>query len=1044
MSASPGLISGEFAGRYTVERELGRGATSLVYLARDHEYGRMVAIKVLRHELSQSVASDRFLREVRITAQLHHPNIVPILHSGEHAGQLFFVLPYLDGGTLRERFQREKQLPISEVVSIGRTIALALASAHERNTLHRDVKPENILFTGGQACLADFGIARALTPVTGESTTSTGIVLGTPAYMSPEQASGDRDYDGRSDIYSLACVLYEALAGVPAFVGATTQSVSAQRLLYEPRPVRVYRASVSSHLEAVLQRALAMAPADRYQSAREFADALSEVPTEPTSEQRRVSRPRRWLFLTGAPLAIGLIAIALVQTGVTDRFSRDWTTLDTTRIAILPFDEAASGDVNAQALLNESMRRWKGISLVESFAIGDAVRRYGVPSTGDKARQISRRVGAGRFVRGRVVRRGSEARVFALLIDTRTNRVLHEASVATTVDSVHSLAPFFDLGDSLALRGLRSDTVSAMAASSRNLPAIQTMLQGMAALGEWNLSVAESLYAKALEYDPTSSRASFWTAQIRAWRSPQPEGWRDLALQATKDTSGLTDEERTLAVALASLAEGNYQRSCDVYSALTRRQPRSFAAWFGLGQCIDLDHVVIADPRAASGWRFRSSYQRAIDAYLKAFEALPSVYRAYQGSAYSGLLRTLFVSGRTRRAGFSQKPQMVFVAAPVLDGDTLVFVVNRATDVAAGRSKEDPIRAAAAVARMRQVFHRITSAWAVAFPMSPGAKEGLALSLELRGDPAAVDTLRSALRLATDQHQRLHLLASLVWTQLKFGLPDRLPLLQEARRSADSVLRMKHPGDRNTTELLSRFAALTGRCSSAAEFSRESADIVRGPIPVIQSVVGFAQGRAAYAALGCPIPDTFPSFDALSKMAGLDRAAPAMRAMAEIRLFGQETRMIDSLNVASATRLSAAGDYLIAARLAMHEGRRDEARARLKSIQERRIGKLRGDVTPDGIVPESKIWLGLGDTAAAQSWLDTVLNDVRFLQPMSEIELDNLVLIASTVRAAALRAELGHDRRNSARWARAVLELWSDGDAPLQPMMRKMGSLARP
>jgi serine/threonine-protein kinase len=271
LSASPGLISGEFAGRYTVERELGRGATSVVYLARDRDYARMVAIKVLRQELSGSGAADRFLREVRLTAQLHHPNIVPVLHSGEHTGHLFFVLPYLDGGTLRDRLEREKQLPIADVVSMGKTIALALASAHEWNILHRDVKPENILFSAGQACLADFGIARAITRASGESVTSTGLVVGTPAYMSPEQASGDREYDGRSDLYSLACVLYESLAGIPAFVGATAQAILAQRMLHEPRPVRIYRPSVSVELEAVLARALSLSPADRFPTSVAFS-----------------------------------------------------------------------------------------------------------------------------------------------------------------------------------------------------------------------------------------------------------------------------------------------------------------------------------------------------------------------------------------------------------------------------------------------------------------------------------------------------------------------------------------------------------------------------------------------------------------------------------------------------------------------------------------------------------------------------------------------------------------------------------------------------
>jgi len=184
----------------------------------------MVAIKMLRHELVSSVGAELFLREIRLLAGLQHPHIVPVLDSGEANGTLYCVLPFMDGGTMRDRLRRDKQLPLADVIAIGRAMAGALGAAHAKGLVHRDVKPENILFTSGQACLADFGIARALVKASGDSTTSTGIVRGTPAYMSPEQASGERDYDGRSDIYSLACVLYEAIAGVAAFVGATSQS----------------------------------------------------------------------------------------------------------------------------------------------------------------------------------------------------------------------------------------------------------------------------------------------------------------------------------------------------------------------------------------------------------------------------------------------------------------------------------------------------------------------------------------------------------------------------------------------------------------------------------------------------------------------------------------------------------------------------------------------------------------------------------------------------------------------------------------------------
>jgi serine/threonine-protein kinase len=295
--------------RYVVERELGRGATAVVYLARDRDAGRMVALKVMRDELVGTISTDRFFREIRRTAELSHPNILPLLASGEFEGRPFCVLPFMDGGTLRQRLDREKQLPIPDAVTITVQVARALAFAHGHNLVHRDVKPENILFTGGQATLADFGIARALERSATDSTTSTGIVRGTPAYMSPEQAMGETTLDGRTDVYSLGCVLYEMLAGMPAFVGPTAQAVLAQRISHSPRPVHVYRPSVPIGLQAVLDKALATSAADRYRNAEELAAALDAVdlagtPASTADSTASLKGRRWWPAIAVASLAV--------------------------------------------------------------------------------------------------------------------------------------------------------------------------------------------------------------------------------------------------------------------------------------------------------------------------------------------------------------------------------------------------------------------------------------------------------------------------------------------------------------------------------------------------------------------------------------------------------------------------------------------------------------------------------------------------------------------------------------------------------------------
>ena len=217
-------LKSPFAGRYTIERELGRGGMATVYRARDMRHDRAVALKVLHRDLAASMGAERFAREIRLLAGLHHPHILPLFDSGEYEGAVFYVVPCVEGESLRRRLEREKQLPLEEALSITRDVADALDHAHRHGVIHRDIKPENILLEEGHAIVADFGVARAVTRSVDESRTTAGMAVGTPAYMSPEQASGDAELDGRSDQYSLACVLYEMLAGLPPFSGTTPRA----------------------------------------------------------------------------------------------------------------------------------------------------------------------------------------------------------------------------------------------------------------------------------------------------------------------------------------------------------------------------------------------------------------------------------------------------------------------------------------------------------------------------------------------------------------------------------------------------------------------------------------------------------------------------------------------------------------------------------------------------------------------------------------------------------------------------------------------------
>ena len=300
-------LSTALAERYRLERELGSGGMATVYLARDLKHDRDVAVKVLRPELAAMLGADRFLNEIRISARLDHPHILTLIDSGAADGFLYYVMPFVRGESLRSKLTRERRLDLNETLDIARQVTSALDYAHRQGIVHRDIKPENILLHEGEAVLADFGIAMAVEGAGGSRLTETGMSLGTPQYMSPEQAIGERTLDARSDVYSIAAVVYEMLAGEPPHSGASTQAIIAKLMTERPTRLRVLRDTVPEELDAAVARALAKTPADRFTSAGAFARAL----TTPTSDA-----PRRWVTVTRrwVPFAIGA---AIATAGIT-------------------------------------------------------------------------------------------------------------------------------------------------------------------------------------------------------------------------------------------------------------------------------------------------------------------------------------------------------------------------------------------------------------------------------------------------------------------------------------------------------------------------------------------------------------------------------------------------------------------------------------------------------------------------------------------------------------------------------------------------------
>jgi serine/threonine-protein kinase len=315
-------LRASLAERYAIERELGAGGMAVVYLARDRRHDRLVALKIFRQELSAGIGAERFLREIQVTAKLSHPNILPLYDSGEAGGLLFYVMPFVEGETLAGLLEREQQLPIPQALQIAREVAEALGYAHSLGIIHRDIKPQNIMLSGGHAVVADFGIARAVSEAGTARLTETGMAIGTPAYMSPEQGSASEHIDARTDVYSLGCVLYEMLTGQPPFTGTTAQAVLARHSMDSVPAPHIVRHSIPKDLEAVLFCALEKSPADRYHTASEFAEALQAVasgesPPHTASVLQRVRRRpagwwRRMAMAASGAAVVGVAAVAVI------------------------------------------------------------------------------------------------------------------------------------------------------------------------------------------------------------------------------------------------------------------------------------------------------------------------------------------------------------------------------------------------------------------------------------------------------------------------------------------------------------------------------------------------------------------------------------------------------------------------------------------------------------------------------------------------------------------------------------------------------------
>ena len=558
-------LAAALAGRYALEREVGRGGMSIVYLAHDQRLSRKVALKILRPELAATLGPERFLREIKVVAGLSHPHILPLHDSGVAAGMLYYVMPYVEGESLRHRLERQGPLPLEDALEITRQVAEALEYAHQHDVVHRDIKPENILLQSGQAVVSDFGIARAISEARAR-VTGTGVAVGTPDYMSPEQASGGT-VDGRSDVYSLGCVLYEMLAGrLPGASpggGARAPTISA---VHPAIPIEV---------EAAIEEAMAHRPEERFPRAADFARALREPGVATVSGERRRHRARRrWRAALIVAAVVAAAAVVVLPRVLGAR-------LNPALYVVVPFGhrEGAAplllkGD-QCELRVYEELDRWTDVQVVDRFLVSSARQQRGEPFPDFRAAmEIARTVGSGMLIWGELWQDGDSVVVRGGLYDVGHRGRLVRAHTIRLGPGLGDLdGKFRELADSLLLGRVQARAARA-ARSAGSVTAWLAYARGDEALQRWDLDQAAAAFSEALAVNPDFPHANLWLAQTRAWAGRPSSEWLVFATRALAAADTLGEADRQLARGLVALAQGRYPDACDAYRRNLRSEER--------------------------------------------------------------------------------------------------------------------------------------------------------------------------------------------------------------------------------------------------------------------------------------------------------------------------------------------------------------------------------------------------------------------------------------------------------------------------------------
>ncbi len=641
----PDYLKTALADRYVLESVLGVGGMATVYVAHDLRHDRRVALKVLRPELSTLFGAERFLAEIRVTANLHHPHILQLFDSGEAGGGMYYVMPLVDGGSLRQRLDREKQLSIDEAVRITGQVTSALSHAHRHAILHRDIKPENILLQDGEVLVADFGIALASGIAGSERLTGTGISVGTPTYMSPEQMTAERELDARTDIYSLGCVLYEMLSGTPPHSARTAQALMTRVLTAEPVPIAELRTTVPPHVAVAVGHALAKLPADRFAAASEFADALaggrhsvrrtSAPPAAGQDLRGRISALRGSLLWRAAALAGVLSVGAWGLLGVLNDQPRSENLADGVpslgpAVAVLPFGFTGAGlELRPQDIVELLTINLDGLGGLRAVSPGTVLARWrervdeaDSPELG-VALEVAEAAGAQYALIGNVVAVAGGMRLSATAYDVRSGDELGRAQTEGASESVLALADRLSIEIFPSLSGGAAGVPAGGLASvtTQSVPALRDYLRGLEYFRQAQMDRAAPYFESAVALDSTFALAWMRLASAISWRTSPAD---PAALPAHERAFALIDRLPPRDAALIRIKDAQRTgRHWEIPFAerAARLYPDDSEIWFHLGDLVyHWGSQALVDRDVST-----QALERAIEldpAYLVAYEHL--------------------------------------------------------------------------------------------------------------------------------------------------------------------------------------------------------------------------------------------------------------------------------------------------------------------------------------------------------------------------------------------------------------------------------------